>query len=301
MKKVFGLKSISTVMIAFVLVVSSCKKEDETGLTTLDNQNINSESASDSYTDEANDVSAIAIAGIPSSQYDGGRVETDTVKTLKDLDDRLKCATVTVTRTGSKISPVGSIVIDFGSGCTDSRGVTRKGKIIINYNGIRFFPSSTITTTFENYFRNGVKVEGVHTMTIVQPSVVGYLKSTVKITGGKITFVDGKTILREQTITREWQRAINPLNDKWVIFSGSGASGTNKNGVKYTMAVTTDLVYSRSCAISDKVFIPVSGTKEFVVEGRTYKVDYGNGNCDNDVIVSVGSVSKTITVTGDGN
>jgi hypothetical protein len=304
MKKVVGLKSISALMVAFVLVVSSCKKDDESGLTTLDNQNINSESASDSYVDEANDVSGIAIGGLSPSQYDGGRIETDTIKTFKDLDDRIKCAVVTLTRTpnSTKARPLGRVVIDFGTGCTDSRGVTRKGKIIIDYDGVRFLLGSTIITTFENYFRNGVKVEGVHTLTMVTPSNVNYLKSTVNITGGKITFVDGKTILREQTMTREWQRNDkNPLEDKWVIFSGSKANGTNKNGVKYTMTVTTDLVYSRACAINNKVFIAVSGIKEFVVDGKTYKVDYGSGNCDNDVTVSVGGFSKTITVTGDGN
>jgi hypothetical protein len=291
-------------MVAFVLVVASCKKDDESGLTTLDNQNINSESASDSYVDEANDVSTVAIVGLSSSQYDGGRVETDTVKTFKDLDDRLKCAVVTLNRSSSstKTRPIGTIIVDFGAGCTDSRGVNRKGKIIVNYDGVRYATGSTAVTTFENYFRNGVKVEGVHSLTTVAPTLSGYFKSTVNVTGGKITFVDGKTVLREQTITREWQRNDkNPLEDKWVIFSGSKANGTNKNGVKYTMTVTTDLVYSRACAINNKVFIAVSGIKEFVVDGRTYKVDYGSGNCDNDVTVSVGGFSKTITVTGDGN
>jgi hypothetical protein len=302
MKNVFGLKSISTAMIAFVLILASCKK-DESVLSSTDNQNVNSEAASDSYSDEATDVSNIAIGGLSNSQYDGGRIETDTVKTFKDLDDRLKCAVVTLTRSpnSTKERPIGSIVINFGTGCTDIRGVTRKGKIIINYDGIRFSPGSTITTTFDGYFRNGVKVEGVHTLINVQASASNYLKFTARIVGGKITFEDGKTITREQSITREWQRGANPLLDKWVILTGSQASGTNKNGKAYTMKVTADLVYSRACAISNKVFIAVSGTKEFQVDGKTYIVDYGTGNCDNDITVSVGGASKTITVGADGN
>jgi hypothetical protein len=82
---------------------------------------------------------------------------------------------------------------------------------------------------------------------------------------------------------------------------GSEASGANRNGKTYTMNVTADLIYSRACAISNKVFIPVSGTKVFLVDGKAYNVDFGTGNCDNDVTVSVGGASKTITVGADGN
>ncbi|MFM9839542.1 MAG: hypothetical protein ACKVOQ_14835 [Cyclobacteriaceae bacterium] len=302
MKKVVGLKSISTMMIAFVLIFASCKK-DEAVLSSTDNQNVSSESVSDSYSDEAADVSNIAIGGLSNSQYDGGRVDADTVKTLKDLDDRLKCAVVTLTRSpnSTKERPIGSIVINFGTGCTDNRNVTRKGKIMINYDGVRFFPGSTIITTFDGYFRNGVKVEGVHTLTNVQASALSYFRFTAKIADGKLTFEDGKTITRVQNITREWQRGANPLLDKWIVLKDSKANGTNKNGKAYTMTVTTDLVYSRACAISNKVFIPVSGIKEFIVDGKTYKVDFGTGDCDNEVTVSVGNASKTITVGADGN
>ncbi len=303
MKNVFGLKSISTAMIAFVLILASCSKTSDSVLSSTDNQNVNSESASDSYSDEATDVSNIAIGGVTDLQYAGARTEGDSVTRLKNIDDRLKCATVTITRTpnSTKDNPVGSIVIDFGTGCTDSRNVTRKGKIIISYIGRRFYPGSKVTTTFDGYFRNDVKVEGTHTLTNVTASLTSNVKFTAVIVGGKITFGDGKTITREQTFTREWQRGANPLLDKWLILSGSTASGTNKNGKSYTMTVTADLVYSRACAISNKVFMPVSGTKVFVVDGKSYSVDFGKGDCDNDVTVTVNGASKTITVGADGN
>ncbi|MFM7430409.1 MAG: hypothetical protein ACKO1F_10975 [Flammeovirgaceae bacterium] len=301
LKSVFTFKAISTLAIALVLTVSSCKKDNEL-LDSSDTQNLNSESVSDSYSDEANDISNISIAGVSDVQYAGARTE-ETITSLKDLDDRLKCATVTLTRTpnSTKDNPVGSIVIDFGTGCTDARGVTRKGKIIINYVGKCFVSGSSITTTFDGYFRNDVKVEGVHTLTNTQASLTAFPRFTVVIAGGKLTFPDGKTITRAQNFTREWQRAANPTQDKWVILSGSSAGGTNKNGKSYTMNVTKDLVYSRECQISNKVFIAVSGTKVFVADSKTYTVDYGDGNCDNDITVTVGGVSKTITVNADGN
>lgn len=302
LKSVFTLKMMSTLAIATVLTVSSCKKDNEL-LNSNDTQNLNSESVSDSYSDEATDMSNVSIAGVSDLQYAGARTEGEPVTNLKDLDDRLKCATVTLTRTpnSTRDNPVGSIMIDFGTGCTDARGVTRKGKIIINYVGKRFVSGSSITTTFDGYSRNDVKVEGTHTLTNTQANLTSFPRFTVVIAGGKLTFPDGKTITREQTFTREWQRASSPTQDKWVILSGSSASGTNKNGKSYTMNVTKDLVYSRACQISNKVFIAVSGTKVFVADSKTYTVDYGDGNCDNDITVTLGGISKTITVNADGN
>lgn len=300
-KNVVGLKGISTLIIAFVLLLASCKKDSETVvLDATDTQNVNSESVSDSYSDESTDMANISVAGA-GSQY-AGRSEGD-IAGLKDIDDKFKCATVTIERTlniSTQERPVGKITIDFGTtDCADGRGVVRKGKIIINYVGVRFAVGSTIITTFEGFFRNGVKIEGVHTLTNVQATVSSNPKFTVAIVGGKLTFADGKIITREQSFTREWQRASNPTQDKWVV-SGS-ASGTNKNLKKYEMVITKDLVYSRACAISDKVFIPVSGTKVFTTDNKTFTVDYGDGACDNIITVSTAAGSKTITVDKDGN
>jgi hypothetical protein len=300
MKALKKLKIISTVAIALVLVVASCKKDNEL-LSSSDTQNLSSESVSDSYSDEANDMSNVAIGGVTDSQYAGARTEGDSVTRLSKLDDRLKCATVSITRTGTKESPAGNIVIDFGTGCTDARGIVRKGKITVMYTGKRFTTGSTIVTTFQDYFRNGVKVEGTHTLTNLTPNNASYPLFKVVIVGGKLTVPDGRTITREHDFTREWQRALNPLQDKWVILAGSTASGTNKNGKSYTMTVDSNLVYSRACQLSNKVFIPVSGRKIFIVDGKTYTVDYGNGDCDNDITITVNGVSKTITVNADGD
>lgn len=300
MKAMKKLKLMSTLAIALVLAVTSCKKDNEL-LSSSDTQNLNSESVSDSYSDEANDMSNIAIGGVTDTQYAGVRTEGDSVTRLSKLDDRLKCATVTITRTGTKESPAGNIVIDFGTGCTDVRGIVRKGKITITYTGNRFTTGSKIVTTFQDYFRNGVKVEGTHTLTNVTATNVSYPRFSVVIVGGKLTFPDGRTITREHSFTREWQRAINPALDKWVILAGSSASGTNKGGKSYTMVVQKDIVYSRACQISNRVFIAVSGTKVFTTDSKTFTVDYGNGDCDNDITVTVNGVSKTITVNADGN
>jgi hypothetical protein len=312
MKNLFGLKGVSTLLIAFVLVLTSCKK-DESALSATDSQNVNSESATDSYNDDSQDMASLAVNNVDATQFEGGRVggrtdgNGDVVAVIpwQTLDDRLKCAAITIVRTNTKgTTPAGTITIDFDTNptCEDLRKVKRKGKISIEYFGARFSVDSYIKITFKEYYRNGVKVEGVLTLTIMESTTQGFPKYTVNITGGKITFADGTKVSRNQNFIREWQRNANPALDKWAILVGSEASGKTKTDKDYSMIVTKDIIFSRACVISNQVFIPVSGTKTFIVDKKiTYLVDYGTGNCDNDIIVSVGGASKTITVGADGN
>jgi len=59
------------------------------------------------------------------------------------------------------------------------------------------------------------------------------------------------------------------------------ASGSNRDGKQYLMTITKDLVYSRPCQLSSKVFIAVSGEKTFVSDNKLITINYGDGACDN--------------------
>jgi hypothetical protein len=168
MKNVVGLKSISTLMIAFVLILASCKKTDEAALSSTDTQNVNSESVTDSYNDEGQDMSSIAVSNVKPTQFAGGRIGgrtegnglVDPVVAWQNLDDRLKCAEITINTTNALgAKPTGTITIDFdkNTSCVDSRGIARKGKIVIEYSGYLFLTGSFIKTTFNGYFRNDVR------------------------------------------------------------------------------------------------------------------------------------------------
>jgi hypothetical protein len=298
----------SRLVIACIFVsavaLDACKKSTDTVLSLADTQNVNGESATDSFIGDATDMASLAVGSISSSTYTG-RVEAG-VDTLVNLDSRFSCATFSISRTGNKLAPAGTITIDFSpaskpSGCTDARGVTRKGQIIVKYEGKRFTSGSTIVTTFNNYTRNGVKIEGTHTLTNTQTALTDPPKYTVVLTGGKLTFTDGKVITREQSFTYIWQRAANPTQDRLLILAGGTASGTTKAGTAYTMSIQTDLYYSRPCAISNKTYIPIQGSKLFTANNIQYTVDYGTGTCDNDIRVTVNGNTKTITVNPEGN
>ena len=309
-KNLFSIKNTALAIAAFVVVLASCQKDSEI-LTASDTQNVNAESASAAYTTESSDMASNTLIGMSSATYSGGRVSSDPVN-VGDRDDRLKCAKVTITRTGSKDAPKGTITITFDPTCSDKHNVKRSGTIVINYSGRRWAPGSYFSI-HSDFRRNAIHVEGVDsviTKLSADSTTLGYLEFESILTGGKVTFSDGKFITREHDLTREWIRAKTPVDDQWITLAhttgaNGTAAGTNKNGNTYLMQITKQLVHKRSCAEEPyKVFIPVSGTKVITITGketRQYTVDYGDGSCDNKITVEINGKVKTITVDGEGN
>ncbi len=301
-KSLFSLKNVSVLVVMIFIFLASCQK-DSSILNSTDTQNVNAESASSAYLSEASDLSTTAVGGISTTQYSGGRVD-GIVNGLALLDDRFKCATVTINCTGTRLHPVGTITITFDPSCSDKRGVKRSGSIVINYNGRRWMPGSYWTIQFVNFYRNDTHIEGKDSVSTQISADSLHLQFQSILTGGQITFGDGKTITRVHNITREWFRASIPMNDEWHNLKGGTATGKCKNGDTYQMQITTDLIHKVSC-LEDKVFIPVSGTKVITVTTLTttdqYTVDYGDGSCDNNITVTLNGKVKTITVNGEGD
>ena len=291
------MKGSFALTIAIVLLLVSCHQNDFTNAVLA---HIQSEAVSDSYQSETVDISALAVNNTTET-LSGGRYGESSreVKGLGDIDDRFKCAVVTHSKDPNSTveKPIGKITIDFGAGCTDARGKTRKGIIIVNYIGKRFMPGAVMKLTVQDFYKNDAKVEGTLTMTNISPSQQDYPKFQI-VVSGKMIFPDGREATREQAMTREWQRADNPSNDKWVTDGGS--SGTNKNGKNYEMKITSSLIHSRACEISGKVFLPVKGIKTLTVDGKVITIDYGDGSCDNTVTVTVNGKSKVETLTDAG-
>ena len=303
MKNLFGMRGLSYLTVAFIMFLASCSDNNKIDFTASDASNVEGESTSDSYSTDASDVSTDVVGGLTDAQL-GGR-ESEEIKVGFEDNDRLKCAKITITKTSTnKDKPAGVITIVYPAdgSCKDARGNVRKGTITVTYSGRKFIVGSTISTTFTDYSVAGVKIEGTHTLTNVAPvGAAGYVRFNATIVGGKVTFLNGKTVTREQDFTREWQRATNPKEDKWVLLKGGKASGSNRDGKLYTMEVTKDLVYSRACQISNKVFIAVSGEKTFTSDGKVVTINFGDGACDNIVTITINGKSKDVEVKGDGN
>jgi hypothetical protein len=272
-------------LFASIGLVSSCNEEER--LTASDTQDISEEAITDSYFQDADDLGGVAIAAPTPDQYNGGR----TSSTITITDDRCHCATVTLESTGTIDAPKGLITVDFGAGCIDAKLNTRKGKLKFAYNGKRFLPGSTVVLTTENYSINDIKLEGTRTSTNVQGSTDDAPRFNVVLANGKATFPDGSIAERESNITWEWVRAENPINDYLLIDQLSTASGTTRGGRSYSVSLLEGLKYKRFCGIA------VDGIKKYILdEEKEIVIDYGNGECDKALTISVNGVTHNINV-----
>jgi hypothetical protein len=291
-KKLFG--GISTLMIAFVLVLASCNKSNDL-TSSLDSQSLNNEATMDAQQDETADIASSALN---TNDAFGGRVE--------DRDDRLECAVVTKEEGNSK--EAGKITLTFNGDCKDDDGNVRTGKMIITWSGGRWFvPGSVHIITLEGYTINSVGIEGTRTVTNIS-TTESPLTWTIAGTH-KSTWPDGTSATRTVNKTRQWVRSsTNPREDKVIISqtqpSVAAATGTNRHGKTYSVQITTPLQYFFSCG--RRVKIPVIGVKVVNVGdtstgSKVYTVDYGNGTCDNKFTVTKDGVTKEFTGKNDSS
>ncbi|MCD9018370.1 hypothetical protein [Parachryseolinea silvisoli] len=249
------------------------------------------EALTESFYQDLDDLSNVALQEPTDNQYAGGR----TAATITVDDDRFDCNNVVVTvqpATGSTLqNPQGVITIDFGTtGCADPRNVLRQGKLHIAYSGRRFMPNSRIIITPENYSVSAVKIEGVRTSVNVSTSTEAAPSFHVTLTNGRATFPDGTTMTRTSDITWTWKRNENPLNDERIVSAGSTASGTTRTGIAYSVSVDEDLVYQRTCLIA------VDGVKDYIINNtKDISVDYGYEDCQH-VSITANRVTKGVKV-----
>ncbi|MBL7858308.1 MAG: hypothetical protein JNM57_11520 [Cyclobacteriaceae bacterium] len=284
-KKNWFVKVASLTMLASIAVISSCNEEER--LTAQDTMAISEESVSDSYFEDVDDLSSFIVF---EGGYDelGGRVATDG---RQSSDDRIECAVISFSPNSTTTS--GSITIDFGTGCT-VRGNTRSGKIILTYsNGPRSAIGFKIVTTFDNYKINSIQLKGTRTITKVQASAENNIKHDISLVNGEAIWPDnGGSATRAAEFSREWVR---DAADEKVLLDGN-ASGTTRRGKTYSMSITNQLVYRRACILTDGIYMAVQGKKVFSTDGKQITIDYGSGDCDRIVSISVNGVTRNVTV-----
>lgn len=225
------------------------------------------------------DVDDIAFEGLMLFES-GGRI-------AENEESPIRCAT----KTHDKENKI--ITIDFGEGCVGKHGRERKGKIVITYTDRRFVPGAVHTITFEDFYVDGKKIDGVRTRTNISASEDDYLRFRIELTEGKVTWEDGTFATREAVWETTRVRTPNPINDE-RIRTGS-ASGVNREGVSYNVTITKAIVWKRACLPLKKIMIPVEGTKvKAFNDGKTVTIDYGDGTCDNLVTITKDGVSETV-------
>jgi hypothetical protein len=199
------------------------------------------------------------------------------------------CATITVT--GS--FPAKNIKIDFGTGCTSTSGVVRKGVMNIVLTDSVRTPGSKATITFDNFYVNGFRKEG--TIVRTNTTVIGAnMRSHNRtVTDGKITAPSGRfwfhtcNIDITQTVGVE-----TPCDITDDVYSLSGTrSITNAEGKIRTGTTLTPLQKKFTCSNIDQGTLKIQGPNHFAI------IDFGNGSCDNQATISLdGRPTRNITL-----
>jgi hypothetical protein len=201
------------------------------------------------------------------------------------------CATVTTLPAWTSPTFPKTMEIDFGpTNCTGTNGVNRRGKLVVTLTDHFRNSGSVLTVQPQNYFINDIKVEGTKTITNNGYNASNNLSYGVNVSNAVITYTDNSTITWNSIRTTEWidgdsttlfTHGIAGICDDVYSVTGSG-SGVNRNGLSYTVQITSPLVKQVCCRWL------VSGSLDVLPQGfATRSVDYGAGICDNDATVTI--------------
>jgi hypothetical protein len=263
-----------------MLSLISCQKDSST----IESASLNI-ADDDAVTDQVfEDVFNTADNATIMLDQPGKSAEARSLVTLAD-----SCPTVTVSVPDADLWPK-VITVDFGAGCTGLYDNTRSGRIIIEITGPRLDIGTKRTVTFDNYYFNGIKVEGTKVIENTGYNDNQNLVLSVKLTDGKLTLPDGRFILRSFDHQREWIAGLLTKNiwDDECLITGT-ATGTNLDGITYTNTITSALHWKRVC------FFIVSGVIKMEREGKDpVELNYGSGDCDAIAVVTKGDVSREI-------
>lgn len=187
------------------------------------------------------------------------------------------CAVVTITSTNGTFPK--TITVDFGSGCTDRRGITRRGKIIITMTDRLYVPGATMTAIHDGFYVNNTKVEGEFTYSNIttDPQVPSFRKT---VTNGKITRQDGSYFTfsssRKHKMIEGAATRSNIWDDIWEIYDGTQTvNRSNGTYLTSTIVATDNLIKRNACRFISKGKINLKGSR---IDGV---LDFGNGECDN--------------------
>ncbi|HEU4791873.1 MAG TPA: hypothetical protein VFS71_19470 [Flavobacterium sp.] len=256
---------------------SSDKTADETNLST------NNQIAVDSKIDASiEDVSNIAEDQFSVKQ-------SNTARSSETMHPFLpSCAIVTWTYANGTFTGT----IDFGTeGCALTNGNVLKGKITLSFSGNFTTSEQMITYSFDEFYHNGIKIQGSRTITRTLKStellaeVHPVFTNSVDIT---VTFEDGSSYTRTGNRTKEMIDG-NDWEDRVFLVTGSYTT-SKSNGDTWSCTIQTPLRYEMAC----KKSIPVSGTVLKVNNGVETVIDYGTGECDNLANVTTNGVTTTI-------
>lgn len=285
-------QNIFLIPILVGLVLMSCKKDSETDTFSQDQVVLIDQNQTDAEVEDVQNIETRIMESNDSKL--GARIATDTITTPFDS---LNCATVTIIPKGTNTT--GKITVDFGNGCLCKDGRMRKGKIHSVFTDRIKVQGSVILTTFENYSvtkkgsQEYVSVDNTSTKkttTLLAPTnwTNGDSLTINRESNMKLTLGDGTNFshVANKEMVLEFNQLENYWDNVYITKQGSNQSGIDRKGRNYTMVVDSDLIRKTQCNLIG-VYKPVSGQVTINHDSKTKIVNYGDGNCDSQVDVTI--------------
>ncbi len=259
----------------FALLLNSCDKEDET-------QAVADFSAEDAALAAKADT---AIEGTLTIMENGYVENEGSTRGQNMISLFPGCTTITINPNGDG---TGTIILDFGAGCTLNNGATVSGKIHLNYEAI-INDSRIINYSFENYFYNSNGITGGGEILREFSNTNGFPASTVNEIL-HVTFPNSTTTATRNGLRiAEWVEGVG--SGTWIdnVYHITGNWDTTfSNGFERSGLVTETLVRRLNCPYI------VSGMLEVAQDGLTGLLDFGNGDCDAQAVFTFNGVDYTV-------
>jgi hypothetical protein len=190
------------------------------------------------------------------------------------------CAVISVTPDDNTYPK--TVTIDFGNGCMCADGKFRKGAIVLHFTGPIRRAGSILSITLRDFYLNRAHVQG--TKVITNQSTNGQISFKVQVTGGKVTYPNGRGYKYDgvKTVLQTEGASSTEVSDD--IYTIEGRSKTEfKNGLIVNLNTETPLVKKVACRWINQ------GILKIKINNRVLFLNYGapaNGDCDNKALLT---------------
>lgn len=184
--------------------------------------------------------------------------------------------------------------ITFLEECEGKRGQTRSGTMIVSYSETQEEAGSFRQVTYDDFYLNGVKIEGIRRTEIISIDENGSKTMRTTLTDGKMIYEDGTFKTKSSDMTR-YTHVQN--DEKQYSTLTGGKAGVSSEGVNFSMQITTPIKFVYNCfgeGQRKKGKVPVEGIKVTDDGEQIITTDFGDGTCDTLVEISKDGEVETV-------
>ncbi len=186
------------------------------------------------------------------------------------------------------------LIFDLGTeGCIGLDGRERKGKIIVDYNGIPREPGSTLLITLDNFSVDGYQINGTLTYNTIDYNNNGQLEMSYAVTDGIYTEPHGDIITLECNRTVTWTSGAGSENLYDDVFETTGGFSGSVDGYNYSGVIAEAVVFNSACW-AEGIYYPISGEIQLTFPDNINRaINYGDGDCDKEIAITIGLKTYT--------